>query len=237
MSAMPLCTKAATPMFAALLGAILGAAGIAVADTGTSAGAAYTVSTTAIDSGGWHVTLSQLSGGNSAVTTAFNSASRASAQTMASMLDVDHVIASESAFSARPTVSFRPTAVAQVLTGTYYWRRAAHPLNYVTTVVIDTRTAAPITVDDLFADTRAGLNKLSQQTKLIFPAKYGHATPMGEELGNAPLEKNFHNWIPTATGLEIHFEDGQFGHGLPVITVPWSQLIELLAPDMRGLAQ
>ncbi len=228
--------KAAAPVFAALLAVILGAAGVAVADTGTSGGLTYTVSTTALDIGGWQVAVGQLSGGNNSVTTAFNNASRASGKTMADMLDADHVIRSESGFTARPTVNFRPTAVAQVLTGTYYWRLAAHPLNYITTIVIDTRTAAPITLRDLFSDTQSGLDRLSQLTKSIFPAVYGNGAPMGDEPGNAPIETNFDNWIPAASGLEIHFADGQFGHGLPVITVPWSQLTDLLAPDMQVLA-
>lgn len=237
MSAMTLSTDRVGAVLAALLTVILGVAGNAVADTGTSGDLTYTASTTSIDSDGWHVTVGQLSGGNSAVATVFNNASLASGKTMAGMLDADHVIRSESGFTARPAVSFRPTAVAQVLTGTYYWRLAAHPLNYITTIVIDTRTATPITLGDLFADRQAGLTRLSQQTKLLFSAVYGSGTQMGDEPGNAPVETNFDNWIPTAAGLEIHFADGQFGHGLPVITVPWSQLTDLLAPAMQVLAQ
>lgn len=229
-------TRAAT-VFATLLAATLVAAGITMADSGMSGGATYTAATATIDAGIWRVTVGQLSGGNSAVATVFNNASRVSGQTMAGMLDADHVIPTDSTFGSRPTVSFRPATVAQVLVGTYYWHLAARPLNYITTIVIDTRTAAPITLAGLFTDTQAGLDRLSEQTKRIFPAVYGNGTPMGDEPGNAPAEKKFHNWIPTASGLEIHFEDGQFGHGLPVITVPWSQLSDLLAPAMRVLAQ
>jgi len=222
-------------VFAVLLVVILGVAGVAVADIGTSGGLTYTVSTSALDVDGWQVTVGQLSGENDSITRVFNDASRPSGETMVDMLEADHVIRRGSGFTARPAVTFRPTAVSQVLTGTYYWRPSAHPVNYVTTVVIDTRTATPITVGDLFSDTRAGLDRLSQITKSIFPSVYG--TAMGDERGNAPVETNFHNWVPTATGLEIHFTDGQFGHGLPVITVSWSQLNDLLAPDMKVLAQ
>ena len=195
--------------------------------------------TTAIDIGsGWHVTVGQLSGGNSAVAAAFNSASLASGRTMAAMLAADNVYRAEADFDAQPTVSFRPTTVAHVLTGVYFWHHAAHPLDYVTTVVIDSRTARPITLDDLFTDTQAGLNRLSAQAKVLLPAAYGRGTtPDGDLPGNSPVAKNFHNWIPTAKGLEIHFEDYQFAHGLPVIIVPWSELTGLLAPDMQSLAQ
>jgi len=227
-------TRAAA-MVAAVLAAALVAAGITLADTGTSYGATYDVSTTVIDLGaGWHVNVGQLSAGNDAVATAFNNASAASGRTMRNLLDGDHVDRNHATFDSTPTVSFRPTAVAQVLHGAYYHQGAAHPLNYVTTIVIDTRTATPITLDDLFVDTHAGLRRLSEQTKKIWPTVYGR--PMSDEPGNAPAEKNFHNWIPTAAGLEIYFEDYQFGHGQPVITVPWSQLADLLAPDMRVLA-
>lgn len=223
-------------MFAALLAAALVAAGITLADTGTSYGATYDVSTTVIDLGArWHVNVGRLSGGNDAVATAFNNASAASGRTMGSLLDGDDVDRDDATFDSTPTVSFRPTAVAQVLHGAYYHRGGAHPLDYVTTIVIDTRTATPITLDDLFVDTQAGLRRLSEQTKKIWPTVYGR--PMSDEPGNAPVEKNFHNWIPTSAGLEIYFEDFQFGHGQPVITVPWSQLADLLAPDMRVLAQ
>lgn len=212
---------------------------IAVADSGTSNGATYTTSTTSIDfSDGWHVTVGQLSDGNSSVATAFNDASRASGRTMAAMLDTANVFRTDADFEATPTVSFQPTAVAQVLTGVYFWRHAAHPLDFVATIVIDSRTARPITLDDLFTDTQAGLNRLSAQTKLLLPAAYGRGnTPDGDLPGNAPVAKNFHNWVPTAKGLEIHFEDYQFAHGLPVITVPWPALTDVLAPSMQVLAQ
>ncbi|ORA27752.1 RsiV family protein [Mycobacterium aquaticum] len=217
---------------------LFGATGTAVADTGTSNGVTYTVSSTSVDPGnGWKLEVGQISGGDGAVTAAFNAASVASGKTMAGMLDRDQVLRDNATFDAKPAVSFRPTAISQVLSGVYYRTGAAHPLDYVTTVVIDSRTARPITPDDLFTDKQAGLNRLSQQTKLIFPKVYGGDAPMPDLRGNAPAEENFHNWIPTADGLEIHFEDYQFAHGQPVITVPWSQLTDVLAPDMQVLAR
>jgi hypothetical protein len=152
------------------------------------------------------------------------------------MFDSEGVLLNDHAtFDATPTVSFRPTAISQVLRGVYYRQGAVHPLNSVTTTVIDNRNATPITLTDLFTELQAGLNRLSEQTKQLWPTVYGRS--MGDEPGNAPLEKNFHNWIPTAAGFEIHFEDYQFGHGQPVITVPWPRLSDLLAPNMQVLAQ
>jgi hypothetical protein len=215
-----------------------GATGAAVADTGMSNGVTYTVSSMSVDPGNaWKLEVGQISGGDSSVATAFNAASVASGRTMAGMLDRDEVIRDDATFGSRPSVSFRPTAVSQVLSGVYFHKGAAHPLDYVTTVVIDSRNASPITLDDLFTDKQAGLNRLSEQTKLIFPKVWGGGAPMPDLGGNAPVAENFHNWIPTADGLEIHFEDYQFAHGQPVITVPWSQLTDVLAPDMQVLAR
>jgi len=55
--------------------------------------------------------------------------------------------------------------------------------------------------------------------------------------GNKPLSDNFDSWIPTPAGLEIHFADGQFVDGTPVITVPWAAIDDLLAPGMEALRQ
>lgn len=224
---------------AAAASAAITTPGVALGDGGTSSGATYAVSTTPIDIGGsWHLTVGQIAGGKDAVATAFNNASIASGRTMAAMLDADKVFRADADFDAQPAVSFRPTAVAQVLTGVYFWHRAAHPLDFVTTIVIDSRTARPITLEELFTYTPAGLTRLSEQTKRLLPAVYGRGSaPDGDLPGNAPIAKNFRNWVPTAKGLEIHFEDYQFAHGLPVITVPWSELTDVLAPGMQILAQ
>lgn len=231
--------KTVTTLVATLIAATVAMPGTAVADAGTSGGATYTVSTTTIDLGGdWHINVGQLSNGHDAVAMVFNTASVASGTAMAEMIDRDRLVRDRASFTTTPTVSFRPTVIAQVLNGGYYHEGGAHPVDYVTTIVIDTRTAAPITLDDLFADKQAGLDRLSEQTKLIFPRKYGNGTPMPDTPSNAPASANFENWIPTAAGLELHFKEDQFGPGLmPVITVPWSELTALLAPDMKVLAQ
>ncbi|ORW69325.1 hypothetical protein AWC24_06135 [Mycolicibacter senuensis] len=43
--------------------------------------------------------------------------------------------------------------------------------------------------------------------------------------------------FPPPTAWNVIFADYQFGHGLPVITVPWAALTDVLAPDMAVLAQ
>src|ERR1700722_5149481 len=219
-----------------------------VVRSGVSNGQSYIVTAAANDGatpdghGHWHVHTGQLTGqnagGDPAVVTAFNSASDASAQ---GLLDHSRADARPAwwdwTFDVKPTVTFRPTAIAELLVGTYYSAQAAHPVNYVSTIVIDSRTAQPITLKALFSNEPHGLQRLSEQTKLIWPTAYGHGgnEPMPDERGNQPREENFANWIPTATGIEIHFADSQFGHGLPVITIPWTALADVLAPDMTAL--
>ena len=66
-------------------------------------------------------------------------------------------------------------------------------------------------------------------------------TPLGgwAEYGPsmAPIEINFKFWIPTARGIELHFPDYQFGRGLRQITIPWSQVTDLIAPDFLPIAR
>ena len=59
-----------------------------------------------------------------------------------------------------------------------------------------------------------------------------------DEPGAAPKAENFLNWIPTADGLEFHFNEYQFGPRLPaVVTVPWASLTDVMAPAMADLAK
>ncbi|MDT5144719.1 MAG: hypothetical protein QOI79_4086 [Mycobacterium sp.] len=133
-----------------------------------------------------------------------------------------------------------PLQSAKCSAGPLTRKERHNPTDYVGTIVIDSRTAHPITLGDLFTEEQVGLDRLAEQTKIIWPKVYGpggDGPPMLDEPGNRPVPKNFANWIPTAAGIELHFTDGQFGHGLPVITVPWPTVSDVLAPDMTALAQ
>lgn len=216
----------------------------AASESGESNGKTYTVAAATIagatpDGGGrWHAEVAQVSGGDPSVAEAFNKAGDASARGQIEQVRTDADSVPSWTFEVKSELFFRPTALAQLLTGVYYAHGAAHPNNYVSTVVIDSRSARPITLSDLFSDEQDGLNRLSEQTKRIWPTVYGDGgEPMLDEPGNRPIAENFANWIPTADGLELHFADYQFGHGLPVITVPWAALTDVLAPDMTVLAQ
>ena len=216
----------------------------AAAETGVSNGQTYAVTrattgdATPDGNGRWTLVVDTISGGDAKVADTFNRAVHASAQSQLDPVKRDADPDGTWSFDTNPKVYFGSASVSEVITGRYNHVPSAHPVNYVSTVVIDSRSATPITVKDLFSDEQAGLNRLSQQTKLLLPAVMGMGeTPMPDEPGNEPVEANFANWIPTPTGLEIHFADYQFAHGLLVLTVPWSALDDVLAPGMAALRQ
>jgi hypothetical protein len=193
--------------------------------------------------GHWHTRIAEITkrktSGDPAVIATFNSAIDAAAQGLIDQVCADTGTTASWNLDVKsyPTVKFRPSAITEVLHGIVFVTGAAHPVHYVSTVVADSRTAKPITLNTLFSNESRGLQRLSEQTKLIWPTIYGHGSsdPMPDQTGNQPREANFANWIPTAAGMEIHFADDQLGPGLPVITIPWPALTDVLAPNMTAL--
>jgi hypothetical protein len=187
--------------------------------------------------GHWQVQAGQLSGGDPAVVAAFNNASQASARQLIDNARLQDASMSWT-FDPEAHVTFRNTAIAQIVSGARILGMAS-PMVYLTTIVIDSRTAQPITLTDLFSNEQDGLNRLSEQTKTLL-ATINDGKLMPPEPGNAPVAENFANWIPTAEGMEIHFAPYQFealGRFNPTITVPWSVLTDVLAPNMAPLTQ
>ena len=209
---------------AALLAMALWLAAPAAAETGVSNDDTYAVTITSIDGatadrmGTWDARIAELSGGDAAVVEAFNYASRTSTLEQIDRVKAESNPGEQWNFEAHGQVTFRSIAVGQLILGTHYY--GAHPTSYISTVVIDSRSADPIMLTDLFTDAQAGLNRLSELT------------------GAEPRADNFANWIPTAEGLEIHFAPYQFGIALPETkTVAWEALADLLAPAMTGITQ
>lgn len=197
-----------------------------------------TTGATADGRGRWTLTVDTVSGGDAAVASAFNKAVQNSVTDQRDSATKDANPDGTWTFDTDPTIYFGGASISELISGLFNAVPSAHPVNYVSTVVIDSRTAAPITLGDLFTDEQAGLNRLSQQTKLLLPAVMGTGpAPMADEPGNAPVAENFANWIPTPEGIELHFNDYQFVHGTPVLTVPWAAVDDVIAPDMRALRQ
>ena len=194
------------------------------ARTGASNGRTYSVTVTSISGattdhlGNWDAKIDELSGGDPAVAEAFNHAGRVAAQEQVERAKAESNQGEQWKFESNGQVTFRSIAIAELILGTHYY--GVHPTSYISSVVIDSRSAAPMMLTDLFTDGQAGLNRLSELT------------------GAEPTAENFVNWIPTAEGLEIHFAPYQFGIALPETkTVPWAALADLIAPVMAGITQ
>ena len=235
--------EVAEPSAAASSESVTPTTAVQPSETGTSNGATYDVTTTSIDGyspdgrGTWKATRVQLLGGDPAVARAFNDASQAVVRgQLARAVSGAQEGTTPWSFEANGEVTFRSVVVAQVITSALYF--GAHPSSEAGTVVIDSRTARPVTIADVFADERAGLHRLSEQTKVIMPKANGWHGRMPDEPGNAPLRENFTSWVPTAAGMELHFPAHQFGMGhAATITVPWPALTDLLAPGMADIAR
>lgn len=214
----------------------------AVADaeppTDVSGGQTYTIAAASVDGrssdgrGDWQAGFLTLTGGDPRVAEVFNSASAASVNgQLTSATDGAAGGTTPWHFESKGEVTFRPIAVAQLITGSLGY--GAHPTAYVGTIVIDSRTATPITLADLFGDDRAGLARLSDESRRLL-ARDGFETTDGT--GLEPVAANFANWIPTPNGLEIHFNEYQLGSRFgPTVLVPWSALSDVLAPSMTDL--
>ena len=212
------------------------------ARTGVSNGKTYMVDRSASDgaatSGSWSLVMDTISGGDPRVAEAFNDAVHAAAQGLLDDATRGAKPQGQWTFQTSPQVFFSSASISALISGTYNDETAAHSAGSVINVVIDSRSARPITLSELFTDDQAGLNRISEQTEILLPpAKGATATPMPNIPGNKPLLENFDSWIPTPAGLEIHFADYQFIHGTPVITVPWAAIDDLLAPGMEALRQ
>lgn len=211
----------------------------AVADT-VSAGVDYTViparlaGTSPNDLGTWTVDYERLAGGDAAVTDPINQIldDEAAGQVATYVASSSHNTAWT--FHTQGRLLFRPVTISALFLGEYNaFELPNMPFQTVATRVFDARSGIQIVWENLFADKQAGLVRLSEQTKKILPTAY--PAPLGgwAEYGPnmAPLERNFRAWVPTTAGIELHFPDRQFGRGLHVITVPWSAVIDLIAPN------
>ncbi|WP_241566222.1 RsiV family protein [Prescottella agglutinans] len=183
----------------------------------------------------YDVLVPQVEGGDPAVTGEFNESMRAALQ--------DQI---DGWPEARFTLESRNESAvvhigSRVLSGLLVtsWNAdppGAHPTPIVATVVIDADDAQPITLDALFPDLQAGLNRLSEESARLLPETA--AGPEFEREGIEPKRENFANWVATPAGMEIHFSDYQVGPhaiGLIVVTVPWDRLTDVMAPELVGV--
>ncbi|WP_232433601.1 RsiV family protein [Rhodococcus sp. AW25M09] len=183
----------------------------------------------------YDVAIPQLSGGDSAVTAEFNESMRAALQ---DQIDRDYGFdfALGDGYSTGPIHVGRRVVSAEQITDWIAVPPGAHGDSLLATVTIDTDSAQPITLGDAFTDLDAGLSRLSDQAARILPST--RAGDSFERSGIEPTVANFANWTASPEGMNIHFGDyqvGAYGIGLITITVPWTDLSDVLAPGMQDV--
>lgn len=183
--------------------------------------------------GTWTVRYQHVTGGDPALTAAVNDLIDAKATDGVQRATWDGSTRRPWTYSADGTASIRAVTVSEVFTSQYDTAEPNMPMQSVSSVVCDRRSGRAITWDDLFVDKRAGLTRLGDQTEATLTA----AAP-ADQVRNwrrqgffAPVDINFKAWNPTATGIDLHFPEFQFGRGLKVVTVPWPKLADLIKPE------
>lgn len=147
---------------------------------------------------GQKVSIPTLSGGDPAVTKRFNESMRASRAGMPLGSQEMSVGDSELLGGYRSGVTrISAGAVAGRIVLLWYGKGAAHPNRSLGTVVIATTTATPITVDDLYRDRSAALDRLrSLLPELDATKRVATADVTGTGFADA--------WLPTSAGLEVY---------------------------------
>lgn len=192
-------------------------------------GYTITVTTTRAIELGKVISTPQLVGGDPAVTERFNAAMRASVTDMPqNSPDVD-VDDGELAGGYRTGVTrIGSGAVAGRIVLFWYGRGAAHPNQSMGTVVIATKTARPVTVNDLYLDKPVALARLRTLLPELDTSLRLKSQPMtGDGLAD--------NWLPTLQGIEIYVPVAHvIGDFVPAI-VPWDQIGDLLRPGVAEM--
>ena len=187
--------------------------------------------------GDYNVGYERVEGGDPAVATAINDGIDAATRKQVRDIQWRPSTNHRWTFHTTGTLSFGAITISELFVGEYDTDLPNMPFQTVESRVFDSRTAIPITWDNLFRDKKAGLTRLSEQTEAILPTVYPPPRPGAWKSGGgmAPMDINFKHWIPTASGIELHFEDHQFGRGLPTITVPWAAVADLIAPEFHAI--
>lgn len=177
----------------------------------------------------YDVNIPQIEGGDASVIAEFNESMRAALQDQIDGFGNESFTLTD----ARPGPTFIGQGVVAAVLNTSWDANppGAHPTSVIATVTVNTSTATPVTLQDLFPDLEVGLQRLSEQSAALLPDTV--AGPDFERSGIEPVERNFANWIPSAGGMNIRFGDYQVGPhaiGLVDVTIPWSALADVVDP-------
>ncbi|MEC4839413.1 hypothetical protein R2360_07325 [Mycobacteroides chelonae] len=106
----------------------------------------------------------------------------------------------------------------------YLWYAGgAHPNQSVSTFVVNSDTAQPITYDDLFPNQYAALERLRQVLPDLDPT-----ARVRQETVNGRLEQ----WIPVPAGLRFYVPVSHAAGDFVPITVPWEKIRDQVAPEI-----
>lgn len=190
--------------------------------------------------GSWSVRYERIGGGDGAIADEINRVIDAEARGQVATYEPSATKTNSWTLNIDGHVVKRPVTISALFTGEYNTDQPNMPFHAVATRVFDCRSGIMIDWDNLFTDKKAGLSRLSDQTKRILPTVYAPPSRPGVwQFGSevAPVDDNFRYWIPTDAGIELHFPDWQFGRGLPVITVGWAELRDLIAPEFQVITE
>ncbi len=181
----------------------------------------------------YRVDLPQLRGGDPAVRERFNSGMRAALDDyLKPTEDNAPVTVAPGQLGEVDTskVSHIGTgAVAGVLLVNIFVDHAAHPFNEVSTTVIDTHTAAPVMITDLFSDPTAGLTRLAG----AITEKIADDEKLAGQTAPQPVADQLAAWLPVESGLVVYIPVAHVLGDYYPVTVAWSDIADVLAPGMR----
>lgn len=184
----------------------------------------------------YDVAIPQVTGGDPAAADKFNQSMRNALQDQIDGFDEQRFALSDS----RPAPSHIGAQVISAGLNTSWDARppGAHPSSIVATITIDSSTASPVTLQDLFPNLQAGLRRLTDQSSRLLPQTA--AGPDFAHEGIEPKVQNFANWIALPQGMNIRFGDGQVGPhaaGLVDVTIPWDSLADVADPRLLDVVR
>ncbi|MFB8280604.1 hypothetical protein [Nocardia colli] len=204
-----------------------------------SAGSTYTVRKVEVPNGVGTSDVAaslELSGGDPRVAEVFNRGVRTYIQEQLDAVNHSDDPRPHSVHSTGKLFSTDST-ISEVISGLISYQGEAHPFKILATITTNAHTAAPILIGDLFTDRQSGITELAaattEATKQVHPQLADSPTIT---TALQPTEKNFTNWIPTPTGIQIYIDTGLYVYGYPCVEVPWSRLRPALGPIMRPVA-
>lgn len=175
---------------------------------------------------GEKVSIPTLSGGDPAVTKRFNESMKASRAGMPPVSEETSVSDGELPGGYRSGVTrIGADAVAGRIVLYWYGKAAAHPNHSLGTVVIATTTAAPVTVEDLYLDRSAALDRLRSLLPELDPTKRVYTAELtGTHFADA--------WLPTSAGLEVYVPVAHVAGDYAPVVVPWARIADQLRPGI-----